>query len=98
MKLHTLKTGWYVAYFERSQVIIETLYFLSFPEGPDEMPHHVSLHLGLHCLPGYRFRVSGLKGLNVRCVHFVNSSHKHHLHKYRYLTLSCELLAALKPL
>ena len=23
---------------------------------PDEMPHHVAFHLGLHCLPKYAFR------------------------------------------
>ena len=23
---------------------------------PDEMPHYVAFHLGLHCLPRYAFR------------------------------------------
>ena len=33
-------------------------------EDPDEMPHYVAFHLGLHCLPKYLFRVSGVQRVN----------------------------------
>ena len=29
----------------------EDLYFFANSADPDEMPHYVAFHLGLHCLP-----------------------------------------------
>ena len=52
-------------YIEGSQVIIsKKIVFLSLKidfvlvnsADPDEMPHYVAFHLGLHCLSKYPFR------------------------------------------
>ena len=31
------------------------IFILANSEDPDEMPHNVAFHLGLHCLPKYMF-------------------------------------------
>ena len=61
IKFDTVKSGWSIVYIEGSQVIISKKYtlFLSLKinsvlanrADPDEMPHYVAFHLGLHCLP-----------------------------------------------
>ena len=53
-------------YFEGSKVYrfqikivilsLEIVFILANGEDPDEMPHDVTFHLGLHCLPKYVFR------------------------------------------
>ena len=58
IKLDTIKSGLSIVYIDWSHVIIsKKLYFflwrlILF----HEMPHDVSFHLGLHCLPKYKFR------------------------------------------
>ena len=34
----------------------ENSFILANRVDPDEMPHNVAFHLGLHCLPKYAFR------------------------------------------
>ena len=66
IKLDTVKSEWSIVYIEGSRVIIsKKCYILSLKmdfvvancADPDEMPHYVAFHLGLHCLPKYPFRV-----------------------------------------
>ena len=53
-----------ILYFKVSQVEIskfqkflslKIVLILANSEDPDEMPHYVAFHLGLHCLPKYLF-------------------------------------------
>ena len=53
----SIKSGWSILYIERLQIIIsENIIFLSLKidfvyansADPDEMPHFVAFHLGLH--------------------------------------------------
>ena len=54
------RSGWPNVYIEGSQVIISPhMYFFLVSENnvePDEIPHYVAFHMGLHCLPKYPFR------------------------------------------
>ena len=59
-----IKSEWSIQYIEGSQVIIsKKIIFLSLTidlvsansADPDEMPHYVAFHLGLHCLSKYPF-------------------------------------------
>ena len=61
----TMSQGWFIVYIKGSQVGISKLRHTPVPEyffilanskDPDEMPHNVAFHLGLHCLPKYMFR------------------------------------------
>ena len=70
IKLHTIKSGWFIVYIEGSQVIfsknivilsLKIDFFLANRADPDEMPHQAAFHLGLHCLQ----RVSSLK--RIKC-------------------------------
>ena len=62
IKLNTIKSGW--SNIEGLQIIISKNISLSLKinfvlangADPDEMPHCVAFHLGLHCLPKYPFR------------------------------------------
>ena len=63
--LYKIYLGWSIVYIEGSQIIISKKYcFLSLKidfvlannADPDEMPHYVAFHLGLHCLSKYRLR------------------------------------------
>ena len=62
--LDTIRLGWFIIYFEGSQVIISKYFFLSLKitfvlansVDPDEMLHYEAFHQGLHCLPKYSFR------------------------------------------
>ena len=66
IKLHTIYSGWSIVYNEESQGndFTKNILFLSLKmdfvlansADPDEMPHCVAFHLGLHCLPKYPFR------------------------------------------
>ena len=65
IKSVTDKSGWSIVYIEGSRVVFSKKYCISFSEDgfvlanhadPDEMPHYVALHLGLHCLPKYPTR------------------------------------------
>ena len=65
IKFDTVKSGWSIIYSEWSLVSIskingisisEDQFFLVNSADPDEMPHYVAFHLGLHCLPKYLFR------------------------------------------
>ena len=40
---------------------IEILVFIANSVGPDQMPHSVASHLGLHCLPNVPFRHKWVK-------------------------------------
>ena len=61
---YTIYLGWSSVYMEGSQVIISKKYCISLKiefvvansADPDEMPHYVAFHLGLHCLSKYLFR------------------------------------------
>ena len=66
IKLLTIKPGWSIVYISGSQLtIIKHIVNLSLNTcigvvqatgaDPDEMPHNVAFHLGLHCLPKYLF-------------------------------------------
>ena len=53
-----VKLGWSIVYIEGSQVMISKKYIfltqkidfaLANSADPDEMPHNVAFHLGLHC-------------------------------------------------
>ena len=70
IKLHTIKSGWYIVYIEGSQVIISkilyfflgrSIFYLAKSADPDEMSLCVTFHLGFHCLPKYALGASGLK-------------------------------------
>ena len=54
------RSGWSNVYIEGSQVIVSPkMYFFLVSENnvePDEIPHYVAFHMGLHCLPKYPFR------------------------------------------
>ena len=56
------KVGMVYLYIEGSQVIVKKNLFLKMyfvlanSADPDEMPHDVAFHLGLHCLPSNLFR------------------------------------------
>ena len=65
IKLHSIKSGWFIVYIKESQVIIsKNIVFLSLKidsvlansADPNEMPHYAAFHLGLHCLPKNLFR------------------------------------------
>ena len=60
--LYTIYFEWSIIYIEGSQVIIsKNIVFLSLridfvlanSADPDEMPHYVAFHQGLHCLSKY---------------------------------------------
>ena len=63
IKLHTIKSEWSI---EVSKIIISKKniafhslkmnFVLANSADPDEMPHHVAFHLGLHYLSKYPFR------------------------------------------
>ena len=59
----TARSGWSVIYIKWLQVIIsknivflKINYVLANSADPDEKQHYAAFHLGLHCLPNYRFR------------------------------------------
>ena len=65
IKLHTIKSEWYIVYIEGSQVLIPKYiiflylkinFLLANSANPDEMPHDAAFHLGLHCFPICLFR------------------------------------------
>ena len=65
IKLHSIKSGWSIAYIEGSHDIISQKVCISFPKtvlvlancaDPDEMQHYAAFHLGLHCLSKYPFK------------------------------------------
>ena len=69
MHINPIRMGLSIIYFKRLQVrISKYIAFLSLiivltsakSVDPDEMPHSVAFHLGLHCLQNYPFS----KGLN----------------------------------
>ena len=44
---------------------LKILFVLAYTTDPDEISHYAAFHLGLHCLPKYRFReVSGTQKVN----------------------------------
>ena len=50
--------------FKKIYISLKIGFVLANGVDPDEMPHYVAFHLGLHCLSKYLFRVSGThKGL-----------------------------------
>ena len=59
IQFDAIRSGWPIIYFERSQVGITKIYFISVTEDccildnsadPDEMLHFAASHLGLHCM------------------------------------------------
>ena len=56
LKLHTIKSGWSILYIEAEGTDSMINFDLANSSDPDEMPHNVAFHLGLHCLPKYQFR------------------------------------------
>ena len=50
--------GWFIVHVKGSQVISvsEDCFIKVNSADPDEMPHFVAFHLGLHCLPKYSIR------------------------------------------
>ena len=52
--------GWFIVHVKGSQVISvsEDCFIEVNSADPDEMPHIVAFHLGLHCLPKYSIRDS----------------------------------------
>ena len=58
IKLHTIKSGWSIVCIDVSQVItskkksfsLRINFVLANSAGPDEMLHHATFHLCLHCL------------------------------------------------
>ena len=65
IKYEKVMSGWSIVYIEGSQVVIspQNIVCLSLKidfasansVDQDEMLHYVAFHLGLHCLPNYRF-------------------------------------------
>ena len=60
IKFDTVKSGWSIVYIEGSHALVSKLnvflylkidFVLANSADPDEMPHYVAFHLGLHCLP-----------------------------------------------
>ena len=83
IKLHTLKSGWSIVYIEIGIYLGVTGYklppkmlfslridfFIANSAYPDEMPHIVAFHLGLHCLQKYPFRgFQSTKGYYYVCI------------------------------
>ena len=63
----TMSLGWFIVYMKGSQARFSKLGCTAFPEedsyqtnstDPDELPHNVAFHLGLHCLPKISFKSS----------------------------------------
>ena len=44
--------------------MIDFVLRLANSAGPDEVPHYVAFHMGLHCLLKYPLGVSGLQRVN----------------------------------
>ena len=64
IKFDTDKSGWPIVYIEESYVMVSKTYFivsvkivfvLTNSAEPAGMPHDVTFHLGLHCLPKFPF-------------------------------------------
>ena len=72
IKFVMVRSGWFIAYIEGSQVIISKRYYISMKIGgvlaniadPGEMMYYAAFHLGLHCLTKYPLWVSGLQRVN----------------------------------
>ena len=85
-KCNTDKAGWSILYIERLQVITkkthiyakfsEYFFVLANSVDLDEMPHYAVFHLGLHCLPKYRFKYRGGTGYNLKVHTFMQRSLK----------------------
>ena len=65
-QIHAIRMGLCIKYFRGSHrlkfpnydVFLSLMIVLTSAKSvePDEMPHYAAFHLGLHCLPKYRFR------------------------------------------
>ena len=65
LNVHILDMELIILYRRGSQVEVyeilmhfchgDIFFILANRAGPDEMPHYVAFHLGLHCLPKYLF-------------------------------------------